>query len=449
MDKRMYSLDPLQNFPNDSVDQSLFQKLIEDNKLKIINSVEDVKFSSVVLIKMTGTSAADMDTHAKTVYDLHQETSVGISFTGNPHTMELMVAIMRKRTSKPFVLPSCLNILAMWSLNLKKKRGCSSDMVIEAIFASLRYGGINWRNFDFETIAEFTLETLDAEVRNKRPREIDDEIIKSTAIEKKKRTARDNMIVAVGVKLAQRRRDEDKGMVALKFLTTASHFALNSFIGVDQLQCQTFDVITGDIIEYSLNDYFMQGYWVDTTLVLLGNSSRGKTELLLSMCQRIASKTQKDEYEAYYILAGTVDSLRSAVDDGLIKSNVPVLFDDLTPGLKRGSRPCMSLDDIKKFCEVVLATAINARNKDIEMAANMPRLVNSNATSPHGWHHDLPVNVWTMTSAERKALDASIHATFKRCTFRVVTDPLYDSSQREAARVRRRAEAAKPMAEPF
>eukprot|EP00973_Karenia_brevis_P001181 161864-Karenia_brevis.AAC.1 len=109
----------------------------------------------------------------------------------------------------------------------------------------------------------------------------------------------------------------------------------------------------------------------------------------------------------------------------------------------------MSLDDIKKFCEIITATSINARNKDIEMAADMPRVVNSNATSPNGWHHGLPKDVWTMTSNERASLDASIHATFKRCTFCVVSEPLYDTGARDSAIKARREAAAALMADVF
>eukprot|EP00973_Karenia_brevis_P079820 11076186-Karenia_brevis.AAC.1 len=93
-----------------------------------------------------------MDTQAQQFYNMHLDTSLGLSMTGNAQTLELMVTVMRKKTMKPFALPEGLNVITIWSLKLVGRRGRVDDTIIDTVFASLRYGGINYRNFDFEHI---------------------------------------------------------------------------------------------------------------------------------------------------------------------------------------------------------------------------------------------------------------------------------------------------------
>lgn len=444
-DIKMYSTKRFSHYPNIAVDQSLFEQLVESNKLQEHEGIDGMKHSTIVIVKVRGTTPEDMEVQAKQIFDMHHSSSLAISFSGNVHTMELMVTIARKKSLKPFSFPADLNIIKIWSSKLSGQRGATHDRIIEAVRASLMYGGVNWRNFDFEKIKVYNLETLDAEMVGKKSSEIEDEIMRSKSITQKKRSARDAMLISVGSMLVKRRIDDERGIAALKILTTSHHYTFASFIGAADLVCQTFNILTGELETFTLRECILQGFWSDLVLVLLGDSTLGKTELLKTVCQLIASRTQKDEVDAYYILAGTVDSLRTAVSDGIIKSGVPVLFDDLTPGFKRGSRPCMSLDDIKKFCEVPTATSINARNKDIEMASDMPRVINSNAVNPNGWHKGLPADIWTVSNEQRMALDTHIKAVFKRCCFCVVTEPLYDVSVRDASRAGRRASAASLM----
>ena len=47
-DKRMYSLDTFKNFPNDLVDQSLFE--ITENKLKVLHGVAEVLLIKAFLV---------------------------------------------------------------------------------------------------------------------------------------------------------------------------------------------------------------------------------------------------------------------------------------------------------------------------------------------------------------------------------------------------------------
>lgn len=145
------------------------------------------------------------------------------------------------------------------------------------------------------------------------------------------------------------------------------------------------------------------------------------------------------------MFVGTVDVLRLAMKDGLLKTNVPVLFDDLTPGLPRGSRPPMNLDDIAKFSEVLKKSTINARNADISMAEGMPKVVTTNAVTPFAWHPDLLDGILTMSPEARKLVSTKVKAVFKRCIFCNITAPLYQAQDNRVAQATRRASAGSSM----
>ena len=192
-------------------------------------------------------------------------------------------------------------------------------------------------------------------------------------------------------------------------------------------------------MECSFEDFFLHGYYSEMSLVVLGECSLGKTSVCQIACQQIALRKQKDSANPYYLLAGNVDVLRTAGKDGLLAEGVPVLLDDLTPGLPRGTRPLMNLDDVAKFTEVSKKSTISARNCDIIMAAVMPKIITTNATTPHEWHPDLPQTVWDMDVDERKSLSTKVKAVFKRYMFCEVNVPLYNiAAGADAALARRR-----------
>jgi hypothetical protein len=235
---------------------------------------------------------------------------------------------------------------------------------------------------------------------------------------------------------------ELKGDHALKQLCSDKHFAIKDFIGVSDLECKSFHPASCLDVSYTVREFLTQGHYSDTTLVVLGDSSRGKTQMCRTICQTLALALQRDLPEQCYLFVGTVDILRNAGAEGLLRSGVPVLYDDLTPGLPRGSRPPMNLDDIAKFTEVFNKSTINARNGDIDMHPGMPKLCTTNATSPHEWHGDLPEDVLTMSPEARMALSPKIKAVFKRCVFARVVDPLYDVVAGSSDTVRRAAAGA-------
>ena len=293
------------------------------------------------------------------------------------------------------------------------------------------------------------MDTLDAEMKRKKFSDIEDEIMRSKSLPKRARSSRDHVLLAVGPMLLQRRQQEDEGGNAQKILSSSPHFEFNTFLGLRDLIAKSFDTVSGETISYPLTDFLMRGHYSDSALILMGDSTFGKTELAKKICQVLASKLQVDEPEPFYVFAGTIDSLRSASRDGLLRTGVPVIIDDITPGEAQGSRPPITLENIKKLLEVLSATSIHARCKDVHMQAGMPRIITTNATTPKEWHFEIPQGILDMDPAERFTLDPNIKAIFKRCSFCVVPAPLYSMQARYDGQAQRRARAGQIMADVF
>ena len=155
----------------------------------------------------------------------------------------------------------------------------------------------------------------------------------------------------------------------------------------------------------------------------------GKTQLALSMAAELAIELQNNA-NAYFIKVGTVDSLREVINRNLMAENVPIVFDEVTVGLMRGTRPSMTLEDVKHLCEIVETTTVDGRNNDISFYKNQPRIFTSNAKSPQLWHRDLPYNVWTDDALSRKTYEPDIKAIFKRVVFAEVPVSLISEERR-------------------
>ena len=182
--------------------------------------------------------------------------------------------------------------------------------------------------------------------------------------------------------------------------------------------CKSFDVITGELVQFQLLNWWTDKYYRRYTLVLHGDSDVGKTQIALSLLSEVAVELQKDEnYRRYFLKVGTVDSLRECAEQALMKQNIPILFDEITPGKARGSRSCMSLEDIKHVSEIPETTSVDARNNDISFYSNQPRVFTTNAYGPHGWHPDLPTDVFNLSSNARRHFEADVKAVFKRVVF--------------------------------
>ena len=254
---------------------------------------------------------------------------------------------------------------------------------------------------------------------------------------KRHKTDRDEFVAKMGQDVLRMKKTMQNANCSSYVVNTDDHriIDISAFIHTDTITCKTFDVITGGIVHFPLLDWWNHKFYRRYTLVLHGDSDVGKTQVALSLLSEVAAELQQGEnYRNYFLKVGTIDSLRECADQALMKQNIPILSDEITPGKARGTRCGMSLEDVKHVCEIPETTSVDARNNDISFHSNQPRIFTSNAYGPHGWHNDLPADVFNMSNNTRVHLDAHVKAVFKRVVFASVDANVISQQMRDAHR---------------
>ncbi len=67
---------------------------------------------------------------------------------------------------------------------------------------------------------------------------------------------------------------------------------LHLFVGLADIVCRSFGVVSGGLIEIPLGLWVSSGYFKTHSLVLHGDAGLGKTPLAMSMCSDIADTQQ-------------------------------------------------------------------------------------------------------------------------------------------------------------
>ncbi len=201
------------------------------------------------------------------------------------------------------------------------------------------------------------------------------------------------------------------------------------FSSLQALVGWTLDVETCETINMSVDQWLSEGHFKRLSLVLLGSAGTGKTPAGESLCSIMAEFFQDDAFQKpFFLKISTVDSLRKV--QHLLRPGVPLLLDDITPSVPRGSRPPMSIDEVKHLMNVVSAEACDGRSNDIVLSVDMPRVVTSNASSPRQWCLGLP-DVEHLSPADRlRVCSGSALAIFKRVLFVPVITPLIERNTR-------------------
>lgn len=170
-----------------------------------------------------------------------------------------------------------------------------------------------------------------------------------------------------------------------------------------------------------------------------GGSNLEKTPLAGTLASEVASMEQEGEvFVPYYIKVGTVESLRQAEKSYLLRDNVPILFGEVTPGKKLGSRCVMDIDGIRKMTEIVDTMGLDGLNDDISFRENQARVFTSNASCPNTWHYDLPKTAWVDPPATRLSYGSDVLAVFKHVAFARVSRSVVSAETRtkfESARM--------------
>ena len=128
-----------------------------------------------------------------------------------------------------------------------------------------------------------------------------------------------------------------------------------------------WDVENGAIIKYPLMGWIEQEHYRARTLVITGDSDKGKTQIAKAMLARLAEEKQTGIYpRPYMIVVQTVEGLGAVAAGGWCHEWICLLLDEIRPGQCRGTRAAMSADEVKKLCTVDIQVTVDARGKDAQ-----------------------------------------------------------------------------------
>ena len=229
-------------------------------------------------------------------------------------------------------------------------------------------------------------------------------------------------------------------------------------VTINQAMVLEWDIESGAIIEYPLMGWINDMHYLTRTLVITGDSDKGKTQIAKAMLARLADEKQTGLYpRPYMVVVQTVEGLGAAAAGGWCHEWVCLLLDEIRPGQNRGTRAAMSADEVKKLCTVDIQVTVDARGKDtyvysitdnvpcahacvhtlpmykdLQLAVNQPRIVTANAMRPGDWHQALPDNLYTVDNNARLSMHPDTKAIGKRIAWAFVDVSLIPQGMRDA-----------------
>ena len=85
--------------------------------------------------------------------------------------------------------------------------------------------------------------------------------------------------------------------------------SMEMYEGLSNVICRTFDVVSGELLEFTVLQWVRDGYYRTHSLILCGDAGLGKTPLGMSMMSEIALITQCEyPWRPYFIKIGTMDA---------------------------------------------------------------------------------------------------------------------------------------------
>ena len=161
-------------------------------------------------------------------------------------------------------------------------------------------------------------------------------------------------------------------------------------------------------------------------------------QVALTVCAEISNDIKPSNVpRAYFVMVQTVEGLSAAAAGGWLLPGIPILLDELKPSAPRGTRPCMSVDELKKLTDVTTSVTVDARYRDLRLCEDEPRVVTANAMNPSDWHEVFPPDLFEVSAEARRLLDADAKAVGKRTAWALVQHNLIPQELRDAYNLRR------------
>ena len=166
----------------------------------------------------------------------------------------------------------------------------------------------------------------------------------------------------------------------------ANDVNFNRFANWRELECMTYNAATGDVEQYTLEHWLREGHRLHT-LLLCGPTA---TELALEMAKCLARMYHRGwppGESGSVIVVNTLEELQSAEDDGEMRANVPIVFDNVRLHVPTVFQ-CMSYFNVR-------SEGLLLRYRDLPLQSNQVRIFTTN-----GWPQDvtpylMPINADT------------------------------------------------------
>ena len=296
------------------------------------------------------------------------------------------------------------------------------------------------------------IDSMSARIKTMSHDDFEKEVMRARLLEKDERSLEQALLVSSAQNLKQLRKSHEDSLKSYALMKRDSAneklVKFSEFAALKALKLWGVDFDTWSIFEMSVEAFMRAGLFIKYSLVLLGPPRTAKTPAAESLAALMAKAMQtpddedEDELEekaTYYLKVGTVESLKK-VEVHLL-AGVPLVFDDITPAENRGTRARMTWNELKHLTYITKGSegseALDARNDDITLPPDCPRVFTSNALSPSGWMQGLLDVSALSPSGVRAALhnnaaNVESAAIYKRCVFAYVADCLIPTEKRKA-----------------
>eukprot|EP00930_Biecheleria_cincta_P047494 TRINITY_DN3293_c0_g1_i1.p1 TRINITY_DN3293_c0_g1~~TRINITY_DN3293_c0_g1_i1.p1 ORF type:complete len:437 (+),score=80.55 TRINITY_DN3293_c0_g1_i1:77-1387(+) len=190
-------------------------------------------------------------------------------------------------------------------------------------------------------------------VKSMTPKEFETSVIRAKCVPKDSKTVEDLILVSgqTNLKALRKEAEESKQIYnKMKISSSSPHvIPYQEFEKLKQQEVWFIDLDSYAIVKKTVDQFIKDGDWIEKTLVILGNARLAKTPGAQSILAMLAVALQCDENddvekEAYYLKMGTVESIKKV--EMHLQEGTPLLFDDITPSDRRGTRPSMNFNEV-------------------------------------------------------------------------------------------------------
>eukprot|EP00971_Amphidinium_carterae_P332117 6466106-Amphidinium_carterae.1 len=293
----------------DKIDRTEFEAQGDPNNFATVTAfleerkgVQDVRYSQWVLVKFKDTVAMDR------VYEYFARGDNLVLVTCVCPDMCAAVcrrSKLRTKMSEPPVPYEAVYVIKTNSNDTQAKAVsvcralCASGQRVITNFSIRRVDMNNytWRDLENEwaplSTKEKQAECLDAEEKVRLGRQLH---------------ARDEYISKMGRQVLRDSATSSSVPPCVFFAENHDIMTISEFENLEGVTCRSFDVITGEVVEFSLTEWITKKHYLEYTLVLHGDANLGKTQVAKCFLSMLATEMAETSDKPYFVKVETIEA---------------------------------------------------------------------------------------------------------------------------------------------